>query len=114
MSTEGAPTGIGGLFTTEVERFPLGTHHGHELHARVQRRRLRFNFGRAIGPWRLALDVGRTRPLAIEVSAPGERYDLPIVTADPWARFAGRLGALVIAAALLQLITRRFRNGDRR
>lgn len=100
------PRGVGGLLTTEVDRIPLGTHHGRELHARVQRRRLRFSAGRE---WHVAIDLGRTRPVAIEVSAPGERYDLDIATADPWMRFARRLGGLLISVVAVLVIAGRRR-----
>ena len=79
----------------EVDRVPLGTHHARELHARVQRRSVRFPAAR---DWSLSLGLGRTRPLAIEVSAPGERYDLPVPARDPWLRAAGAIAALALAA----------------
>lgn len=88
--------GLGGIVSTEVERVPLGTHHGRDLHARVQRRALRLSAG---GRWHLALTLGRVRPVAIEVAASGEGYDLPVVTADPWWRLARRLGAVILVAA---------------
>ena len=100
------PRGVGGLLTTEVDRIPLGTHHGRELHARVQRRRLRFSAGR---DWYLAIDLGRSRPVAIEVSGLDERYDLDIATTDPWMRLARRLGALVISVVAVLVIAQRRR-----
>lgn len=100
------PRGLGGLVTAEVDRHPLGTHHGRELHARVERRSARFSAGRQ---WHLSIALGRSRPVAIEVSAPGERYDLCIVTVDPWWRLARRTGALALAAAVTLVIARRVR-----
>lgn len=88
-----ASHGLGGLVTTEVERITLGMHHGRALHARVERRSARFSAGRR---WHLALTIGRTRPVAIEVSAPGEQYDLPIVTTDPWVRATTTLAAVSV------------------
>ncbi|MGE3856238.1 MAG: hypothetical protein AB7G21_04675 [Dehalococcoidia bacterium] len=101
-----APRGLGGLVTTEVDRIPLGTHHGRELHARVERRRARFSAGRQ---WHLAVSLDRTRPVAIEVAAPGERYDLSIVTADPWWRLVRRVSALAIASAAVLVVAGRVR-----
>jgi hypothetical protein len=105
-----APRGLGGLVTTEVERLPLGTHHGRELHARVERRSAKFSAGRQ---WHLAVGLGRTRPVAIEVSAPGEQYDLPISTTDPWWRLAQRIGMVLGAAGTALLIARRIRGSKR-
>ena len=106
-----APRGLGGLVTTEVDRIALGTHHGRELHARVQRRRARFSTeSRWLGrQWHLAIGLGRTRPVAIEVSGPGERYDLSITTGDPWWRPARRIGALVVASLVALVIAGRIR-----
>ncbi|MEI7924722.1 MAG: hypothetical protein WCI61_00820 [Chloroflexota bacterium] len=106
-----APRGLGGLVTTEVDRIALGTHHGRELHARVERRIARLTTGnRWRGrQWHLAIGLGRTRPVAIEVNAAGERYDLPISTTDPWAQLARRVGALVVASALALVIAGRIR-----
>lgn len=101
------PRGLGGLVTTEVDRHSLGTHHGRELHARVERRSARFSAGRQ---WHLSIALGRTRPVAIEVSAPGERYDLRIVTVDPWWRLVRRAGALVVATTAVLVIAGRVRN----
>lgn len=102
--------GLGGLLTTEVERLPLGTHHGRELHARVERRSAKFSAGRQ---WHLAVGLGRTRPVAIEVSAPGERYDLPIATTDPWWQLARRIGMVLGAAGAVLAIARRIRGSKR-
>jgi hypothetical protein len=101
-----APRGLGGLVTTEVDRIALGTHHGRTLHARVERRSARFSAGRQ---WHLAVGLGRTRPVAIEVSAPGERYDLPIETADPWWRLVRRMTALAVASTAVLVIAGRLR-----
>lgn len=105
------PRGLGGLVTTEVDRLSLGSHHGRELYARVERRSARFSAGRQ---WHLAISLGRTRPVAIEVSTPGERYDLPIVTADPWWRLARRISALAIAATAVLVVAGRLRTARNR
>ena len=63
---------LGGLLTAEVERVPLGTHHGHLLHARVRRRRARLSAGHR---WQLSIDLGRTQPEAIEVMAQAARLN---------------------------------------
>ena len=107
----GSPRGLGGLVTSEVERIALGTHAGHELHARVERRAARFTTRhRWLGhQWHLDLGLGRARPIAIEVSAPGERYDLPVTTADPWWQFARRVGAVAVASTALVMIAARVR-----
>ena len=106
-----APRGLGGLVTTEIDRIALGTHHDRELHARVERRIARLTTGnRWQGrQWHLAIGLGRTRPVAIEVNAAGERYDLPIRTTDPWARLARRIGALVVASTVALVIAGRIR-----
>ncbi len=111
--------GLGALLTTEVDRIALGTHHGRALHARVERRSARFSAGRR---WHVSLTIGRTRPIAIEVtevsevtdagdggdmSAPGQRYDFAIATTDPWLRAARRIGALALAAAAILVVARR-------
>ena len=66
----------------------------------------------------MALALGRTRPVAIEVTkvsdagdtgAPGTRYDLAIATTDPWLRAARRIGALALAAAAILVVARRLR-----
>ncbi|MDA0301014.1 MAG: hypothetical protein O2822_00665 [Chloroflexi bacterium] len=101
-----APRGLGGLVTTEVDRLHLGTHHGRDLHARVERRSARFSAGRQ---WHLAVGLGRTRPVAIEVSGPGERYDLSIVTADPWWRLSRRIGLVLGATGVALVIAGRLR-----
>ena len=104
--------GLGGLVTIEVDRLALGTHHGRALHARVERPSARFSAGRR---WHVAIGLGRTRPVAIEVSeanaasAPGERYDLAIATTDPWLRAARRIGLLALAAAAILAVARRLR-----
>ena len=110
-----SPRGFGALLLTEVDRVDLGTHHGQALSARVERRSARLTaggpvhtwplnllWGRAGGSprrrWQLSLGLGRTRPLALEVTADGRRYDLPVPRRrDP----AWRLLALSLAAALL-------------
>ncbi|MFA7248671.1 MAG: hypothetical protein WC273_03495 [Dehalococcoidia bacterium] len=98
--------GLGGLLSTDVDRIPLGTHHGRELHARVERRVARFSAGRS---WHVSVALGRTRPVAIEVAAPGERYDLSIATSDPWFRAARRAGALALVATGMLAVARRLR-----
>jgi hypothetical protein len=110
-SSPGSPRGLGGLVTHDVERIALGTHAGHELHARVERRAARFTsrhrwFGHQ---WHLDVDLGRARPVAIEVSAPGERYDLPVTTTDPWWRLVRRISALAIASMALVIVAGRAR-----
>ena len=109
-ASPGGARGWGGLVTTEVDRLPLGTHGGRDLHARVERRRARLSAGRG---WQLSIALGRTRPLAIEVEAAGERYDLPIATADPWFRTARRLGVLAVSAAAILIVSRRRRRSNR-
>ena len=98
--------GWGGLVTTEVDRVPLGSHHGHDLHARVERRSARLSAGRG---WHVSLGLGRTRPVAIEVDAGGTRYDLSIHTTDPWMQLARRIAALAFASAVLLVIAGRVR-----
>lgn len=93
--------GWGGLVTTEVDRVPLGSHHGHDLHARVERRSARLSAGH---DWHLSVGLARTRPVAIEVDGGGTRYDLSIHTTDPWMRLARRIVALVLASAALLVI----------
>jgi len=101
-----ASRGLGGLVTTEVDRIALGTHHGRELHARVERRRARFSTDqRWLGrQWHLAVSLGRTRPVAIEVSDTGERYDLSVVTTDPWWQLARRVGAVALASTVVLVV----------
>ena len=107
--------GFGGLVTTEVDRVSLGTHHGHDLHARVERRSVRLTAGRR---WHLSIGLGRTRPVAIEVSPASEQheqheqqaqYDLPIRTTDPWTQLARRIGAVILASVALLAIAGRVR-----
>ena len=105
-----SPRGWGGLVTTEVDRIALGTHHGRYLHARVERRTARLTAGRA---WHVSLGLGRTRPVAIEVSGevsgPGERYDLSITTTDPWMQAARRIAAVAVGAVAVLVIANRIR-----
>ena len=98
--------GFGGLVTTEVDRVPLGVHHGHDLHARVERRRVRLTAGHR---WHLSIGLGRTRPVAIEVDAPAGRYDLSIRTTDPWTQLARRIGAVILASVAVLVIVGRAR-----
>ena len=99
-------SGFGGLVTTEVDRIALGTHAGRDLYARVERRSARLTAGRR---WHLALGLGRTRPVAIEVSGPGERYDLSITTTDPWMQAARRIATVAVAAVAILVIANRVR-----
>ncbi len=99
--------GFGGLVTTEVDRVPLGTHHGHDLHARVERRSARLSSG---DRWHLSIGLGRTRPVAIEVNAPQGQYDLSIRTTDPWMQLARRISAVALASAVVLLIAARVRS----
>lgn len=101
-----AAHGLGALLTTEFDRLPLGEHHGHHLHARVRRRTARFSAGRGR---RLSIAIGQVRPIAIEVTGPGTRYDLAIDASDPWLRYAARTAALIAGAAVLLMIVGRAR-----
>ena len=106
MDAHDGPRGLGGLLTTEVDRIALGTHHGHDLHARVERRSLRLSAGRQ---WHLSMGLGRTRPVAIEVATPGEWCDLRVVAIDPWWRLVRRIGAVLTVAMIATFIAGRIR-----
>ena len=107
MAARHASRGFGALLHTDVDRVDLGTHHGHALRARVERRSARLTAGRG---WHLSLGLGRTRPVAIEVTRDGRRYDLPVPrTRDPWLEAARRLLALSLATALLLALAARRR-----
>lgn len=96
--------GFGGLVTTEVDRVSLGTHHGHDLHARVERRSVRLTAGHR---WHLSVGLGRTRPVAIEVNAPEAQYDLSVRTTDPWTQLARRIVAVgLVSLAILVIVGR--------
>ena len=101
----GAPRGLGGLLTTEVEYTDLGSYHGRQIRGRVERRQLRI----ALGSTRaLRLNLTRLRPVGIEVRRGSERWDVPIrAPREPWIRTAQRLLLLwASSVALLQLTGR--------
>ena len=99
--------GAGLLFTTELHYADLGTHHGRRLRGRVERRLLRLALGDASG---LRLQLGRLRPVAVEVTeltGAGDRhYEVSIpIPPEPRLVAARRVllcwlvGALVIDVA---------------
>lgn len=99
--------GAGVLLTTEIEFAELGTHAGHTLRGRVERRLLRVALGG--GERVLQLRFGRARAVAVDVEeASGRRYELPIETpSDPWLA-AGRrvLLAWLLSSLALGLVAR--------
>jgi hypothetical protein len=97
-----ARDGLGALLTTDVEYVALGTFGDRALRARVEHRRLRLRVGpiagRAVGG---SLTLGRLRPVAVEVDAPGARYEVVIpAVEDPRVR-AARRALLLWGASLL-------------
>lgn len=101
------PRGAGALVLTEVEHVDLGTHGRYTLRARVERRSARFTLGRR---WHVSFDLGRTRPVAVEVTSTGERYDLPIpARGGAWWRSARGIGVIWLAAEATVLVVRRMR-----
>lgn len=99
-SASGAPDrrGLGGLLTTEVDRVPLGEHHGRLLHGHVERRVLRLASG---GRVQLSLTLGRSRATAIEIEDGNGTELLPIPRVpDPWLTMLRRT-ALLWACSLL-------------
>ena len=105
--------GIGGLYTTEIERTALGDHGGRSLTASVERRSLQLALGRRRG---VRLTVTRLRPVAIGVrAADGRGYELPVdAPPDPWLGAFRRLLLLSVASfAVLALAPRMRRRGVR-
>lgn len=101
----GQPISAGGLLTTELERFDLGTHGGIQLTARVERRMLRIGFGH------VRLTLARLRPTAVEATRDGVTRAVRVpVPVDPWIELAVRVAvATAIAFVLPPLVRRRRR-----
>lgn len=106
--------GAGALVTTEIEYAELGTHGGHTLRGRVERRVLRLALGREGGV--LQLRFGRARAVAVEVQdADGRRYDLPVETPpDPWLAAGRRLAVAWLLSALALRLARGVRRAAAR
>lgn len=114
-----APQGWGALLTTDVSHHDLGTHHGQTLRGRVRRRTLHLGIGTlgAFAPrrgqhhrrWRI--ELGRTRPVAVEVTdRDGHRYDVAIPTPpDPWPRAGMRVLLWGSVATIITMTIRRRR-----
>ncbi len=86
------PGGLGALLTTEVEHVDLGQFGDRALRGRVEHRRLRVGAGRGTG---FALTLGRVRPVAVEVTEAGRRYEVAIPRVpDPRTRAVRRTLAL--------------------
>jgi len=99
--------GAGFLYTTEVEYADLGVHLGRRLRGRVERRRLRLALGRSAG---IRLHAGRLRPVAVEVTEAGRRYEIPVVAPpDPRLAAARRVVLCWLLAGLVFAAARRIR-----
>ena len=100
--------GGGLLVSTELAYADLGTHHGRRLRGRAERRLLRLGLGDAAG---LRLQIGRQRPVAVEVTertqAGERRYEVAIPT-PPDPRLAAVSRAL-LCWLIATLVTRAWR-----
>ena len=86
----------------------LGTHHGRRLRGRVERRLVRLALGDGSG---LRLQLGRLRPVAVEVIDPDDRrYEIAIPTPPEPRLVAARRTLLCwLVAALVIDVARRLR-----
>ena len=101
-------SGAGLLYTTELHYADLGTHHGRRLRGRVERRLVRLALGDGSG---LRLQLGRLRPVAVEVIDPDDRrYEIAIPTPPEPRLVAARRTLLCwLVAALVIDVARRLR-----
>jgi uncharacterized spore protein YtfJ len=99
---------FGALITTEVEYADLGEHHGRHLRGRVERRVIRVRAGEG---GRVSVTLGRTRPVAVEVSEDGHTTSITVhAPAEPVLRLVQGIALLAAAAWLLPRLLARLRH----